>query len=804
MSQMKRKTTSVSLTIGSSLKETSSNAVRQSSSTLIQPISIDPKRVQGPSAGHSSGIGPVFTKCLQDIGTSKGHLVVFECRIRAKSPFQVNWYREHHPIIDSADFRILRKKAYLSAVPEEVCTLVITEAYPEDSGVFKCVAENNDGVVTSSAHLFVFPESDDIEILEGLQSGPGLEGDMKKMCLQNETENVIYAGGHKVVNALQRTTQPENLKIHPGYKNDDVETIEDFEAVSDSSAENEMSSHRNTQLSNRDSTPDPTPTKTVDQRKFQDFSPEAQSTISPNYISHNNSIQNRPGVSCASGPDRASISSVPPPSMFNYERPKHFIQAQPTHPAQWSSQGTGTSNFEVKSPSNQTHNFGEQKHSPSSTSINSPKYLSSTSFVPTMEPTRQTVSSAAQFSPSSSQGQKTTLMHSQSPAAYLSSVLPSHTDHMNNYKAPTTVESSYLEPSYKNVPRQPPPTSDHQIQGTKNALIQDLERKLRCKDNLLQNGNQRLTYEEKMARRLLGRENAASVFEIDADGVQDSECPDIQATPGQTTQDWNRPSRGEGNEHKSIQEKLFPPRFLTIPGDLELEEGRFCRIDFKVTGLPAPDVAWFLNGRPVRADQFHKMIVSEKSFHSLIFEVVRLADAGEYECVATNRAGKATFRMQLDVLAHEHTRTPSFIRKPQSARGMEGDTVKIECQVAAVPFPQILLKKNNEMLQYNTDRIRLLQDSNGKICLLIYNVSKKDDGWYTISAVNEAGVATCHARVDVGTRFNPNTPAPKPLKVRPTFSLYSTLNERVQEAKHGEPFKNEEPPYPGLFESDEL
>ncbi|XP_069055365.1 myotilin isoform X2 [Pleurodeles waltl] len=795
MSQMKRKTTSVSLTIGSSLKETSSNAVRQSSSTLIQPISIDPKRLQGPSAAHSSGGAPVFTKCLQDISTSKGQLVVFECRIRATSPFQVNWYREHHPIIDSADFRILRKKACLSAVPEEVCTLVITEAYPEDSGVFKCVAENNDGVVTSSAHLFVFPESYDIEIFEALQSVPGLEDDMEKMCLQNKTD--------KAVNEMQQPTQPENLKIHPGLNNDDVETIEGFEAVSDSSTEQEMSSNWDTQLAIRDCTPLSTSSKTAGQRKFQDFSPEAQSTISPK-LSHNNTTQNRQGVPCASRIDSSTISSVPPPSMFNYERPKHFIQAQPTHPAQWSSQGTGTSNFEVKSPSNQTHNFGEQKHSPSSTSVNSPKYLSSTSFVPTMEPTHQTTSSAAQFPPSFSHGPKMTLTHSQSPAAYLSSMLPSHTDHMNNYKASTAVESSYLEPAYKNVPKQPPPTSDHQIQGTKDALIQDLERKLRCKDSLLQNGNQRLTYEERMARRLLGRENAASVFEINADDMQDSECPDNQASPGQTTQDWNRPSRGEGNENRSIQEKLFPPRFLTIPGDLELEEGRFCRIDFKVTGLPAPDVAWFLNGRPVRADEFHKMIVSEKGFHSLILEMVRLADAGEYECVATNRAGKATFRMQLDVLAHEHRRAPSFIRKPQSARGMEGDTVRIECQVAAVPFPQILLKKNNEMLQYNTDRIRLLQDSNGKICLLIYNVSKKDDGWYTISAVNEAGVTTCHARVDVGTRFNPNTPAPKPLKVRPTFSLYSALNEKVLEAKQGEAFHHTEPSYPGLFESDEL
>ncbi|EPY84428.1 hypothetical protein CB1_000475020 [Camelus ferus] len=71
----------------------------------------------------------------------------------------------------------------------------------------------------------------------------------------------------------------------------------------------------------------------------------------------------------------------------------------------------------------------------------------------------------------------------------------------------------------------------------------------------------------------------------------------------------------------------------------------------QVSGLPAPDVSWYLNGRPVQSDDFHKMIVSEKGFHSLIFEVVRTSDAGAYACVAKNRAGEATFTVQLDVMA---------------------------------------------------------------------------------------------------------------------------------------------------------
>lgn len=53
------------------------------------------------------------------------------------------------------------------------------------------------------------------------------------------------------------------------------------------------------------------------------------------------------------------------------------------------------------------------------------------------------------------------------------------------------------------------------------------------------------------------------------------------------------------------------------------------------------------------------MIVSEKGFHSLIFEVVRPSDAGAYACVAKNRAGEATFTVQLDVLGKPSKRSQS-------------------------------------------------------------------------------------------------------------------------------------------------
>ncbi|XP_061473204.1 myotilin isoform X2 [Rhineura floridana] len=622
MSQTKRKTTSLSLTIGSPANEEfiSNSKARHSYSTLIQPLSIGPQRMQSLSknqTGSAYEAAPVFIKGLQNISASKGQLVVFECRIRASPTLQVQWYREYNQIADSADFRILRKKACSSMVPEEVCTLVITEAFPEDSGIFKCVAENGFGAVASSAHLFV---SQGTEEIKGLETVPSLLDTLATMNISSTPNSQCVVMGRDVENK---------------------------------------------------------PSSDTPQRPSDSASPEEHAgSWWQNY-----------------GNESKDFSGI-------YEEPSE----------------------------NSYHCYSKPMYK---------KQISNTKLV-----------------------QK---------------------------------------------------TSDREIQGTKDALIQDLERKLRCKDNLLHNGNQRLSYEERMARRLLGPENAASVFEPQNEENVQNMQQNLESTRLQvpTAQVRSRPSsRGERSEQESIQEKFFQPRFLQVPGDITVEEGRFCRLDFKVSGLPTPDVAWYLNGRLVHPDDFHKMIVSEKGFHSFIFEAVRVYDAGTWECVAFNRAGETSFTVKLDVTAREHQKAPTFIFKPQSTRVYEGDSARIECQVSAIPPPQIYWKRNNEMVQFNTDRISMFHDTSGKVCLLIHNVNKKDAGWYTVSAVNGAGVATCHARLDVAIHTYKPLPNPKLLKVRPTFSKYLALNGKGLDVKQA--FFPDEGEFQrmaaqsGLYESDEL
>ncbi|XP_038651701.1 myotilin isoform X1 [Scyliorhinus canicula] len=558
-------------------------------------------------SGVSTEFAPVFTKYLQDVTSPRSQLVVLECRVQGSSPLNIQWYKEEMLIKDSADFRILRKKACLTAVPEEVCTLVITEAFPEDSGLYNCVATNRSGATSCCAQLTVFSENQKTQA-DVFQSSTGLYPDSSLQQSTFVNDNGIPATiNHSKQCVLENTRQ--NTCKHVTFGSE-AQILEVY--------------------------------------------PDADTSSSKN---HNREL---------------------------YRYPNH---------------------------------------------------------------------------------------------------------------------------SGKKIVKSPKPTSDEQIQGSKNAVIQDLERKLRHKSDLLHDGQQRLTYEQKMARRLLGAENAASVLDL-----QKMENEQINqqhnSSDSQRWQACQSPAerhkiREFENENASIQEKLYPPRFLQKPDEnLFIQQYGLCRIDCKVSGLPPPELTWHLNGQPVQQDIGHKMLVSGKGVHSLIIDAVTERDAGMYECVAANRAGQCRFTVHLEVEARGVILAPEFIYKLQNSKAVEGGQVKLECQVTGEPQPIIFWRKDHEMIKHNTDRISLYRSSNGKVGLEIFPVDKSDAGWYTVSAQNEAGSTICTARLDIAAWPVKQVPNTKPLKVRPTFTRYSVLNGHEFLMDSGSQYTTS--PYPGLVESDEL
>ncbi|XP_067838553.1 palladin isoform X3 [Heptranchias perlo] len=846
MPQAQKKSTSVSLTIGShhSKGATGATDVQQVRSTLVQTISIPAPQIQSPTPclqvqdGVSS---PVFTKVLQDITASEGQVVVLECRVKGTPPVKVQWLRQGTEIEDSPDFRILQKKPRSAVEPaEEICTLVIAETFAEDAGRFTCTATNASGTVSCSAQLTLCP---------GNEGAPN--------------------NGNGLVNNLTPVPQTEisSLELPPKRTTDPVQ-VNSLE-IKPSVAAFQL------QLNTAEKKPNGTSS--------------AQETNGPN--------QGQPMQSATT-----LLSPVKDPPPLAAKPKLDPLRLQQLQNQVLLEQGEG----------------GWQ---------NQPVF-----DLPQCSPSPAPMSVLNPHTPSAMQ-QTTTFNYARPKQFIAAQSLPSSTG---------------TPQSLKRNSRGPRLATDEEIQGTKDAVIQDLERKLRFKDDRLSNG-QRLTYEEKMARRLLGADNAATVFNFQEaeeepvaqeykvssfeqrliseiefrlertpvdesdDEVQHDDVPlqgiapvferklkhiklfegspitfackviadpmpkiywfkdgkqiskrsehyQIRREPGGTCSlyteaatlddDGNytimianplgrtsctgrlmvqtvsqrgrsprspagqsparRPrsrSRDSGEETEAIQERFFRPHFLQAPGDMIIQEGKLCRMDCKVSGLPTPDLIWQLNGNQIRSDSSHKMLVRENGVHSLVIEPATARDAGIYTCIATNRAGQNCFSLELLVAAKQMVRAPVFIEKLQNTGVAEGYPVRLECRVSGVPYPQIFWKKDNESLTHNTDQVSMHHDNKGYICLLIQPTTKEDAAWYTVSAKNEAGIISCTAKLDIYSPQWHQTPVSKPKKVRPSASRYAALTDQGLDIKSA--FLPEANPVhlstPGdLVESDDL
>ncbi|XP_058612422.1 palladin isoform X3 [Onychostoma macrolepis] len=1007
MPQAQRKTSSVSLTIHTSSPK--SPEAQPHRSTLVQPLSTTPQRVQSPVSSLYAGDAPVkapptFTKMLQDAQASEGQVVVLECRVRGSLPLQVQWFREGKEIQDSPDFRILQKKPRSAAEPEEICTLVIAEAFPEDGGLFCCTATNQYGSDNSMAQLTVTPVAEELpsngvsgddSVFEDNQSFPPPPPPPTEISLLEVPPKTPPSAEAFQINELDIWPSVTALPVQVSADKEPQESVPDkplqngqaLNKPPDESLQSPSSVKETAALPPSPSAvkAPPLPTKPkpkLSNEQADDLSNE-RNAAQLKQLQDQILLEQQQQLPPPQEVPPPSPPLPPPPSFqelesstmqtstFNYARPKQFIAAQsPTTsggPIGYSTQSSTSSSSSPLSPTTSHKPFsrvtlplfqqqaslskGSSVESPSSPSFPPPPppFLSSSTlsspaglpqdFPPPPPPPPPPVTSSPTRSDTSSPFTSTP----QSPAGFLVSVLPAAPPPPPVNALGLPKGNGTLALPRKTTPRTQRVVSDSDIQGSKDAVIQDLERKLRFKEERLSNGQQRLTYEEKMARRLLGADNAATVFntqqveeepvtqeykvssfeqrliseiefrlerspveESDDDVQHDEDTPGevapffdqklkhykvfegmpvtfsckvigdpkpkvywfkdgkqiskrsehyrisrdpdgtcslhtasasldddgnytimagnqagrvsctgrmmVQAvnqrgrsqrsTPGHIRRPRSR-SRDSGDENENIQERHFRPHFLQAPGDLIVQEGKLCRMDCKVSGLPTPDLIWQLNGQTIRPDSSHKMLVRENGVHSLVIEPVTSRDAGVYTCIASNRAGQNSFNLELIVAAKEMHKAPCFIEKLQNTSVAEGHPVRLECRVSGVPFPVIFWKKENESFTHNTDRISMHQDNFGYLCMIIQPALKEDAGWYTVSAKNEAGIISSTARLDVHAQWQ-QTHTPKPKKVRPSASRYAALTERGLDVKAAF-FPDSNPLPPGtLVESDDL
>ncbi|KAK9541860.1 hypothetical protein VZT92_001878 [Zoarces viviparus] len=262
-------------------------------------------------------------------------------------------------------------------------------------------------------------------------------------------------------------------------------------------------------------------------------------------------------------------------------------------------------------------------------------------------------------------------------------------------------------------------------------------------------------------------------------------------------------------ESEQTQEQFFRPHFHQPPGDMLAHEGRLCRLECKVSGLPDPELMWLVNGRPIYPDLYHKMVVRENGIHSLVIDPLTQNDGGTYTCIASNKAGQSSFSLELKVVEKEMKHPPQFVEKLQNMGIPDGTPVRLECRVVGMPPPVIFWKKDNDTIPKTKARISMTQDATGYVCLLIQPTTKDDAGWYTVSAKNEAGIVSCTCRLDIYAQWHQSIPAP--MKIAPrTGSRYAALTGQGLDIKSIFPTSGTNPilfsssPSEVMLESEEL
>ncbi|XP_045396076.1 myosin light chain kinase, smooth muscle isoform X2 [Lemur catta] len=193
------------------------------------------------------------------------------------------------------------------------------------------------------------------------------------------------------------------------------------------------------------------------------------------------------------------------------------------------------------------------------------------------------------------------------------------------------------------------------------------------------------------------------------------------------------------------QRDLTFPKFESKPQSQEVREDQTVKFRCEVSGIPKPEVAWFLEGTPVRRQKGTIEVYEDAGSHYLCLLRARARDSGKYSCTASNIQGQVSCSWTLLVERLAVTEVaPSFSSVLQDCTVIEGQDFVLQCSVQGTPVPRITWLLNGQPIQYARSTCEA-----GVAELHVQDALPEDDGTYTCLAENALGQVSCSARVTV-------------------------------------------------------
>lgn len=174
-----------------------------------------------------------------------------------------------------------------------------------------------------------------------------------------------------------------------------------------------------------------------------------------------------------------------------------------------------------------------------------------------------------------------------------------------------------------------------------------------------------------------------------------------------------------------LQPFIFPPTIK--PGS------RVSAMCSTTSGGSQVTFSWLKDGREI-ANAKNVLVDTKRGASFIIVEPVEISNAGNYTCIAKNRAGFDSFTAYLDVQA-----PPLWKKRPEDVRVNIGHRAIIECLATGSPTPKIKWRKQQKEGVAGGwanlhSSVHLKMHDNGT--LILEEVSAADGGQYSCEADN--------------------------------------------------------------------
>ncbi|XP_014742183.1 PREDICTED: hemicentin-1-like [Sturnus vulgaris] len=191
-------------------------------------------------------------------------------------------------------------------------------------------------------------------------------------------------------------------------------------------------------------------------------------------------------------------------------------------------------------------------------------------------------------------------------------------------------------------------------------------------------------------------------------------------------------SNSAGTEKEtSILTYIEEPTLTVVQSEILVGLGDTTVMECKTTGIPPPQVKWFKGDLELRPSAF---LIIDIHRGLLKIQETQDLDAGDYQCVATNEAGRAAGHITLDVGS-----PPVFTQEPGDESADLGSNVTLPCYVQGYPEPRVTWRRLDGAPLFSRPSTLSSSSQLRTGALAIHNLWVSDEGTYVCEAENQFG-----------------------------------------------------------------